>query len=133
MRAVSEGATVQFQLLRRRAAKGCVALAFPRRIRNLAGEVVLVQEDEEVVQGPLVVWGTQGSDGEVWLVGEMAHSMDKPAQAAARRSGRGWNDDRERRLRHRGQWTFASKRDDASARLAAAASCPRNGASIRFL
>ena len=80
-RAGSEGAIVQFQLLRRRAAEG--SIGFPRHIRDLTGKVVLIQQDEEVVQGPLVIGGTQGSDGEVWLVGDMAHGMDKPAEPAA--------------------------------------------------
>ncbi len=87
-RAGSEGAIVQFQLLRRRAAEG--SIGFPRHIRDLTGKVVLIQQDEEVVQGPLVIGGTQGSDGEVWLVtvGDMAHGMDKPAEAATWRRRR---------------------------------------------
>ncbi len=55
-------------------AKGRVA--FPQHAQDFAGKVVLVQEDEKIVPSLLIIWGMQGRNSKVWLVGDMAHSMD---------------------------------------------------------
>jgi len=100
-----EDALIRLQLPCNHAMK--FAVASHRDVWSMGCEGTVLNNKTEVGQRALVTRAAQLIEGEILLLCEMTQGMDEQAENAPRNGRRGAVSGGERRLRHRGQGTFA--------------------------
>ena len=100
-----EDALIRLQLRCNHAMK--FAVASHRDVWSMGCEGTVLYNKTEAGQRNLITWAAQLIKGEVLLLCEMTQGVDEQAENAPRNGRRRAASGGERRLRHRGQGTFA--------------------------